>query len=117
MTDSLPTSTSAVSAASAVSLPVVDNAEHRRFEVEVDDELAYAKYRLQGQTIRFLHTFVPEVLRGRGIATQLILAALDSSRSRGLAVVPRCPLFRNYMARHRESQDLLSAEGLALVNA
>jgi predicted GNAT family acetyltransferase len=96
---------------------VIDNESNNRFEIEVDGELACATYTLRDGTITFIHTFVPESLRGRGIATRIVIAALDSSRARGLKVVPRCPLFRAYMTRHLETRDLLAPEGLALISA
>ena len=60
-----------------------------------------------------MHTVVPEPLRGRGIATQLVVAALASVRERGLKVIPQCAVFEAYMRKHPETQDLLAPEGRA----
>ena len=105
------------SAPSSDTPAVRDNRANERFEVEVEGRLAFATYKVRDTTITFIHTFVPEALRGRGIATRIILEALASSRARGLRVVPRCPLFRAYMKAHAETHDLLAPEGLALINA
>lgn len=41
----------------------------------------------------FHHTVVDEEFSGRGLSKVLVAQALDDSRSRGLTVVPVCPLF------------------------
>ncbi len=116
MTDTTP-ATSVTDATVQPAGVVTDNTAHSRFELSVEGSLAYAVYQLQGQVITFIHTFVPASLRGRGIATQLILSGLASGRARGLEVIPQCPLFRAYMKKHTETHDLLGAEGRALIAA
>lgn len=74
-----------------------------------------AIYELTGEVITFIHTIVPEALRGHGIATQLVLAGLASARERGLKVIPRCPVFAAYMRGHPETHDLLAQEGRTLL--
>lgn len=114
MTDSA-SSTSFVNATTQSAALVKDNPQCERFELEEDGSVAYASYQLQGQTITFTHTFVPISLRGRGIATKLIVEGLASSRARSLQVIPICPVFRAYMKVHAETHGLLSPEGLALI--
>jgi uncharacterized protein len=45
-------------------------------------------------------------LEGRGIAAQLVQAALQWARSEGLKVDPVCSYVDVYMRRHSEWQDL-----------
>jgi len=87
---------------------VRDNAAAHRFEKIVDHHAAVATYSLAGDVITFEHTVVPEALRGRGIARELVEAALASVRERGLKVVPRCEVFDAYMRKHPETHDLLA---------
>jgi len=87
---------------------VHDNAAAHRFEKIVDRHAAVATYSLAGNVITFEHTVVPEALRGRGIARELVEAALASVRERGLKVVPRCEVFDAYMRKHPETHDLLA---------
>jgi len=94
---------------------VRDNPAAHRFEVEAGGKLAIARYRLAPGTITFVHTRVPQELRGHGIATRMIVAALASARRRRLQVVPECPLFAAYMRSHAEVQDLLAPPGKALL--
>jgi len=95
--------------------PSVAGNDLMRFVLGVDAEFAHTAYQLLGDTIIFIHTFVPEALRGRGLAMTIVRSALQASRSRGLKVVPRCPVFRAYMTGHPETHDLLAPEGLALL--
>lgn len=95
----------------------VDNAAAHRFEVEVDGQLAVAEYERDGDAIVFTHTFVPEDLRGRGIATALVGAAIDAARRDHLKVVPQCPMVASWMKAHPASHDLLSDDGRAAMDA
>jgi len=85
-----------------------DNVAASRFEKIVERHAAVATYSLSGDTITFIHTVVPEALRGRGIARELVEFALASMRERGLKVVPQCEVFAAYMRKHPETHDLLA---------
>lgn len=87
---------------------VRDNAAEQEFELTVDGHRAVAAYQMEGDTIVFTHTHVPEEIEGRGVASKLIRAALDTARDRGLKVVPQCSFVRAYMERHPETRDLLA---------
>ncbi len=88
-------------------LTVRDNAERRRFEIDLGDSVAFADYVLMTGKIMFTHTEVPPAHEGKGIGTALIEAALASARGRALKVIPTCPFFASYMKRHAETHDLL----------
>ena len=92
-----------------MSSPTVrDNAERHRFEIDLGDgSLAIAEYTLPEGKIMFTHTEVPPAHEGQGLGTALIRHALRSARERGLKVIPICPFFAAYIARHPEEQDLL----------
>lgn len=92
-----------------------DRLDRRQIEVEIDGECAFAAYSLDGPVIDFAHTFVPEGLRGRGIATRLVEAGLAMAREQRLLVIPGCAMFSAYMRAHPETHDLLAPEGRALV--
>jgi predicted GNAT family acetyltransferase len=51
---------------------------------------------------------VPYELEGRGLAGQVVQAALDYARANGLKVAPVCGYVRAYMRRHKATQDLLA---------
>ena len=87
---------------------VRDNKAEHEFELVVDGHRAVAAYQLEGDTIVFTHTIVPKAIEGRGVASKLIRAALDSARDRELKVVPQCPFVAAYIKRHPDTQDLLA---------
>jgi len=88
---------------------VQHNAARHRYEVTVDGHLSVCEYEDAGGRRVFTHTFVPVELRGRGIAEQLVRAALADVRTAGLKVVPACSYVARFIERHREFQDLLAA--------
>lgn len=94
---------------------VEDNSERNRFEYVAHCEMAVVEYSVEGNVITFLHTRVPKVMRGQGVAKTLVRAGLDSARERGLRVIPQCPVFAAYMKEHSETQDLLADEGRAML--
>jgi len=87
---------------------VVNAAHHHRYELEAGGKKALAYYRIANGVITFTHTIVPDAMRGQGIGSRLIRAALADVRKRGLKVVATCPFVRDYIERHSEEQDLLA---------
>ena len=85
---------------------VHDNRSEQEFELDVDGHRAIAAYQREGETIVFTHTAVPPAIEGRGVASRLIRAALDSARDQKLTVVPQCPFVAAYIERHPEYRDL-----------
>jgi predicted GNAT family acetyltransferase len=94
----------------ATDLPIRDNPERHRFEIDLGDgTLAIAEYRLRPGLILFTHTRVPPAHEGQGIGSALIRFALRAARERGLKVVALCPFFAAYIKRHAEEQDLVAS--------
>lgn len=86
---------------------VEHNADLQRFEWRSGDlACAFLSYTREGDRIFVDHTFVPENLRGRGIAAQLARAALEEARQQGWSVVPRCAYVAGFIKRHPEFADL-----------
>ena len=80
-----------------------------RFETTLDGHLCVCQYRLYGKLMMFTHTGVPDALRGRGIAGELVRVALEHARAHGLKVRPDCSYVEAYMQRHPDTLDLLAA--------
>jgi uncharacterized protein len=93
-----------------VKLEVRHNPQASRFEALAEGELCRADYRMSGNVMHIVHSEVPRALEGRGLAGQVVRAALEYARANGLKVVPVCGYVRAYMRRHKETHDLL-AEG------
>lgn len=81
----------------------------RRFVTQVDGHEAVVEYTREGDALVITHTRVPPQIGGRGIAGQLVEAALQHARSEGLQVVPRCAYAEHYLQQHPEYADLTRA--------
>ena len=79
---------------------VHDNIAAHRFELEIDDEVAKAWYRRQGNVVTFTHTEVPTALSGQGVGGRLAKGALDAVRAAGLRVVAKCPFIAGFLRLH-----------------
>lgn len=84
--------------------PTIDviHREGQAFEATVEGQRCVAEYQRQGQVVRMTHTVVPPALEGRGIAGQLVQAALQWAQAEGLKVDPQCSYVRQYFKRHPE---------------
>lgn len=48
------------------------------------------------------HTYVPDELRGRGLAQALAGQLVADARAKGQRIVPLCPFVRAYAEKHRK---------------
>lgn len=90
-----------------MSLHIDHDPGSRRFTTQVDGHEAELIYRQQGARLIIDHTGVPEAIGGRGIAGELVKAALDYARAEGLRVVPACSYSAAYIQHHPEYADLV----------
>ena len=64
--------------------------DQQRFLVSIDDHDAVLEYQRQGDKIDFVRTFVPDELRGQGIAGRLVRHGLAWARSQQLTISASC---------------------------
>ncbi len=81
--------------------------DRQRFSTTVDGHEAELVYRLRDGALVIDHTGVPPAIGGRGLAGDLVKAALDYARAQGLRVVPACSYSAAYVQRHPEYADLV----------
>lgn len=71
-----------------------------QFETTVDGHRAYLAYvDLGKQTLDIYRTFVPDALRGRGVAAVLTQHALDFAAREGYSVIPSCSYVEWFIER------------------
>jgi len=87
---------------------VRDSKAQSRFELDVEDAVAFANYRLAPGTVIITHTETPRALRGRGIASELVKGALEIIRADGMKVVAGCGFVVDYLRKHPEFADLVA---------
>jgi predicted GNAT family acetyltransferase len=87
---------------------VRDNKALSRFELDVENGIAFADYRMAPGVVTVNYTEVPAALRGRGIGAKLSRAVLEHIRAEGLKVIPRCGYFAGFIRDHPEYHELLA---------
>ncbi len=99
-------------------MSVIEHEAHaHRFATVVDSRRAVLEYVLADNVMTITHTEVPPAIGGRGIAAELMRAALNVAHAAGWAVNPACSYAAAYMRRHpdtaeRQHQDELLDEAL-----
>ncbi len=82
---------------------IVDHdTEEQRFNTSLDGHDAVLDYQLDRGVMTITHTGVPPAIEGRGVAAELMRAALAAARSAGWTVNPACSYAAAYMRRHRD---------------
>ncbi|MDQ1686549.1 MAG: uncharacterized protein QOC82_3286 [Frankiaceae bacterium] len=90
-------------------LSVTDVTGARRYEITVDGVLAgFAAYRDRDGHRVFTHTEINPKFERRGLGSQLVRAALDDVRDRGMTIVPMCPFVRSWIDSHDGYADLIA---------
>lgn len=85
-----------------------NNKSKNRFELEIDDHLAFVDYEMSPGSIALTHTEVPKELGGRGVGSILAKAVLENVRAQGMKVEPRCEFLAGYIKKHPEFADLVN---------
>ena len=89
-----------------MSVSIFHDALAHQFRTEVDGHQAELNYRLVGTVMSITHTGVPSEIGGRGIAAQLMEAALAQAQAAGWTVVPACTYAAGFMTKHPEFHHL-----------
>jgi uncharacterized protein len=79
--------------------------EANQFTAEVDGHRAELDYTIADGVMTITHTGVPREIGGRGVAAELMRAALQVAAERGLAVNPACSYAAAYMRKHGQAGD------------
>jgi predicted GNAT family acetyltransferase len=94
-----------------MTIEVVDEPQHERFVLYADGTVAgIAEYRRRPGLLAFTHTEIAPEFEGQGLGSQLARAALDQARADGLGVLPFCPFFNGWIAKHPDYIDLVPSD-------
>ena len=89
-----------------------------RFEIALGGgEVAFADYRIEGDSIVFPHTVTPRAFEGQGLASRLAKAALAYAREQGLKVRPHCAFFAAYIRKRPELDAMVHPDERAALTA
>lgn len=94
-------------------IEVEHDTDRERFVVALGDgSEAYLEYRTREDgSLDYSGTFVPEAHRGRGIAEQLVVHALEHAREAGRRIVPSCPYVRHVVEEEHPEYGSLVTDG------
>ena len=92
---------------STLALTVDHDERAKQFQVRLNDAVAFLQYRSNRREIYFVHTEVPEVMRGHRIGDVLARTGFEYAKAHQLAVIVICPFVASYLARHPEYQPLV----------
>ena len=89
-------------------IEVTDNEQQLQFQVKVGQELAFMEYRWYHGDLAIMHTYVPEIGRGKGYSTALAEFAIQYAREKSVKLKLYCMFMQGYIKRHPEFNDLIS---------
>ena len=94
---------------------IFEHIPHRsRYEIHLGEtRIGLSTYRDEDDRRLFLHTEVDPEYQGHGLASKLIVFALDDSRAAGKRIVPLCPMVAAYVAKHHDYDDILDSTDVA----
>ncbi len=68
------------------------------------------RYRRQGNTLDFYHTYVPPKVRERGLAEKIVETGFRYAKEHGFKVIPTCSYVSGvFLPRHPEFLPLIEA--------
>jgi predicted GNAT family acetyltransferase len=77
----------------------------QQFSTEREGHHAHLDYTLAGRVMTITQTRVPDAIGGRGVAAELMRAALAAAREAGWTVDPVCSYAEAYLAKHPQEYD------------
>ena len=87
---------------------VTDHQEKSRFELDIDGQIVFADYRVNGDTVFINYVESPVALRGTGAAGKLMEGITAIAREKGQKLHPICGYAVTWLQRHKEYRDLIA---------
>ncbi len=88
-------------------MPVIDNTQRSRFELEENGETAFANYRRSGLHVVIPHVEAAPALRGTGTAGRLMEGIVALARAEGFKITPTCSYAAGWFRHNAQAQDVL----------
>jgi predicted GNAT family acetyltransferase len=87
---------------------VVHEKENERFIIYMDEKEAFVEYNAGEGELNLYHTYTDPELRGKGLAAQVVRAALEYIKENNLKVVPTCSYVRAFIKKNDEYEGLVA---------
>ena len=84
------------------------NTDSHRLELEIEGDIAFIEYKLEGDRLYLIHTEVPPSLEGKGAGSAIVQKALQYAKDNSYKIVPICSFVRGYLKKHKEWNDIVA---------
>jgi hypothetical protein len=81
--------------------------EEKRFVIHAEGKEVYVEFDLKDDKIDLDHTYTHPDLRGRGLAAQVVRAALEYAKENNLKVIPTCSYVRSFIKKNDEYKEMV----------
>ena len=88
-------------------MEVTHDIKKQKFYMVVDGLESHLEYARMNSVLNLNHTYVPNELRGKGIAGKLVEAALTYVKENKIKIKPTCSYVAEYVRRHKEYEELV----------
>jgi len=89
-------------------MEVTHDIDKQKFYMVVDGLESHLEYARMNSILNLNHTYVPNELRGKGIAGKIVKAALTYAEENNLKIIPSCSYVADYIQRHKEYEFLVA---------
>ncbi len=86
---------------------VIHEKENERFVIYVEGNEVYVEYTMAGNQLNLYHTFTDPALRGKGLAAQVVRAALEFTKENNMKVIPTCSYVQAFLAKNENYKELV----------
>lgn len=87
---------------------VIHEQENERFVIYLYDKEAFVEYNITEDVLNLYHTYTEPELRGKGLAAQVVRAAIEFAKENNLKVVPTCSYVQAFIKRNDEYKELVA---------
>jgi predicted GNAT family acetyltransferase len=82
--------------------------EKKRFVINIDGKEVYVDFEMKDNKMDLDHTYTHPDLRGRGLAAQVVRAALEFAKEENFKVIPTCSYVRSFISKNDEYKELVA---------
>jgi hypothetical protein len=87
---------------------VIHDESKSQFIILIDEKECYVDYYIEKQKMNLFHTYTHPDLRGKGLAAQVVIAALEYAKKNNLKVEPGCSYVQSFVEKHAEYKELIA---------
>jgi predicted GNAT family acetyltransferase len=88
---------------------ITHDEKNHKFYCTIEGKEAYLRYFMKdANTIDFRSTYVPNELRGKGIAALIVEKALSFAQEKNLTVIPTCSYVHTFIDKNEKYKELIT---------